>query len=563
MERTTRRARAGMNGGGATFSTADQRADLATKVNLMKTILATLLISATALGAIADSGPAQRYLVATRERPQAVSARFVQRTEAEVVDFQSVRGFAAMLTAEEAATLARDPGVRFVEPDPKRYLHDRDLMGAVREARNISATAEAGTQIVPYGVPLVQAPAVWSYGRGRGIKVGVVDTGIDSRHPDLVGNFRGGKSFVGDILVPSADGDGHGTHVSGTIAAIDNQIGVVGVAPEADLYSLRVFNENAEFTNASALIEVIDWAIANKLNVLNMSLGGPDTSQLEREAFARAQKNGILIFASSGNSGRREISYPAGYEGAIGVGAIDASLSPATFSTFGSTVKLTAPGVGVLSTYPVDNGLLPLITGNGIPGMAADLLANSPSRRVAGQFVFCNLGKPGEFPASVVGKIALIQRGELNFSEKAKNAKAAGAIGVIIFNNVDGPFNGTLGEEPFAWPVSVGISLDEGLALRSAPPGTEVSVDFVQGFEFLQGTSMSCPHVSGVAALVWSVRPSASAAEVRDALLNTATDLGAPGWDEVFGFGAVNALAAARQLAPSRFPPLRVRPTRR
>lgn len=527
----------------------------------MKTILATFLLSVTALGAVADSGPAQRYLVATRERPQAVSARFVQRTDAEVIDFQSVRGFAAMLTAEEAAALALDPGVRFVEPDPKRYLHDRDLMGAVRDTRDISATAEAGAQIVPYGVPLVQAPAVWSYGRGRGIKVGVVDTGIDSRHPDLVGNFRGGKSFVGDILVHSADGDGHGTHVSGTIAAIDNQQGVVGVAPEADLFSLRVFNENAEFTNAGALIEVIDWAIANKLNVLNMSLGGPENSQLEREAFARAQQNGILIFASTGNSGRREVSYPAGYEGAIGVGAVDSTLAKASFSTFGSTVKITAPGVGVLSTYPVDNGQLPLITGSGIPGMAAGLLANSPSRRFTGQFVFCSLGKPGEFPPSVAGKIALIERGELAFAEKAKNAKAAGAIGVIIYNNVDGTFSGTLGDEPFAWPVTVGISLDEGLELRSAPPGAEITVDFVQGFQFLQGTSMSCPHVSGVAALVWSVRPGASAAEVRDALLNTATDLGEPGWDEVFGFGAVNALAAAKQLAPSLFP--RVRPVRR
>ena len=407
----------------------------------------------------------------------------------------------------------------------------------------------------------MQAPAVWKIARGAGIRVGVVDTGIDSRHPDLAGNFRGGKSFVGDILVPTADGDGHGTHVAGTIAALDNGEGVVGVAPEAELYSLRVFDAKADFVNGSALIEVIDWSIANGLNVLNMSLGGPETSQLEAEAFARAKQNGILVFASSGNDGVRLINYPAGYDGAIAVGAIDATFNVAPFSTSGPNVAITAPGVGVLSTYPIDKGNLPLITGNGLSDIPADLLQNSPSGIVTGQYVFCSLGRNGEFPASVSGKIALIQRGEITFAEKARNAKTAGATGVIIFNNVDGPFLGTLGEEPFAWPVTMSVTLADGLALKAARSGTEIALRFVRGFEFLQGTSMSCPHVAGVAALVWSVRPEASAAEVRDALLNTATDLGDPGRDESFGFGAVNALAAAKQLAPSLFP--RVRPVRR
>ena len=525
----------------------------------MKTILATLLVSAATLGTAADATPSQRYLVATRERPEGVISR-IAPIAAGVVEFRSVRGFAATLSDDDARTLALDPAVRFVEPDPKRYLLDREIRDGARAFR-ARATSEVGTQIVPYGVPLVHAPAVWGVARGRGIKVGVVDTGVDSRHSDLAANFRGGKTFVGDLLPAPQDGDGHGTHVSGTIAAIDNDEGVVGVAPEAEIYSLRVFDENAEFANASALIEAIDFAIANNLNVLNMSLGGPESSQLEREAFARAEQNGVLVFASSGNSGRREVSYPAGYEGAIAVGAVDSTLQQASFSTFGVNVKITAPGVGVLSTYPVDAGLLPLITGNGIPAIAADLMQNSPSGQLNGQYVFCNLGKPGEFPASVAGKIALIQRGELTFADKAKNAMAAGAIGVIIFNNVDSPFSGTLGEEPFAWPVTVGISLAEGTALRSAAPDTSIALRFEQGFEFLSGTSMSCPHVAGVAALVWSVRPEASAAEVRNALLSSANDLGAPGWDEVFGFGVVNAHAAARQLAPSLFP--RLRPTRR
>jgi subtilisin family serine protease len=513
-----------------------------------------------ALGAAAEQPATQRYLVATRENPRAVSAR-IAGVETEAVHFTAVRGFAATLTEDEARALAADPGVRFVEPDPKRYLHvDRDAFRASTSLRSAS-TPEALSQVVPYGIPLVQATSIWGHARGAGIKVGVVDTGIDSRHPELASRLRGGQTFVGSELPHLQDGVGHGTHVAGTIAAIDDSEGVVGVAPEAELYSLRVFDENGEFTNASALIEAIDWAIANGLRVLNMSLGGPESSILESEAFDRAAASGVLVFASTGNDGRRLTNYPAAYGGAIGVGAVDSSLALAPFSTFGDSVELVGPGVGVLSTVPIDAGSFPLITGNGIPGIAADLMSNSPTGRVTGQYVFCNIGRPGDCPASVSGKIALIERGELTFADKAKNAKAAGAIGVIVYNNTAGTINGTLGEEPFAWPVTVGITQREGEALVAAAAGTTLTIDFVQGYGFLDGTSMSCPHVAGVAALVWSLKPDATAAEVRDALLKTATDLGAQGWDERFGFGEVNAFAAAKALAPELFP--RTRPTRR
>lgn len=525
----------------------------------MKRLLLTMFAGAMALAAVAEEPSTARYLVATRERPHAVAAR-VAATEAGVVRFAAVDGFAATLTAAQARELALDPGVLFVEPDPPRFLHaDPEPMRA-RVSRAVSP--EAGRQIVPYGIPLVQASSVWGVGRGAGIKVGVVDTGIDSRHPDLAARLRGGMSFVGNGQLPHLqDGVGHGTHVAGTIAATDNGDGVVGVAPEADVYSLRVFDEAGEYTNASALIEAIDWAIANGVRILNMSLGGPDSSVLERQAFDRALENGILVFASTGNDGKRLTNYPAAYPSAIGVGAVDSRLAKATFSTFGDSVKIVGPGVGVLSTYPVDAGIVPIITGSGLPGIAADLMRNSPAGRVSGEYVFCGLGNPGDFPASVSGKIALIERGELTFADKAKNAKAAGAKAVIVFNNQPGGFSGTLGDEPFPWPVTVGITQEEGDALVAAAAGTTITLDFVQGYEFLDGTSMSCPHVAGVAALVWSLRPGASAVEVRDALLGTAVDLGAQGWDELYGFGEVNAFAAARALAPELFP--RTRPTRR
>jgi subtilisin family serine protease len=519
----------------------------------MKTMLSMLFATMTAFGAFAGTPETQRYLVATRERPQLVSAK-IAGADAGIVEFATVRGFAVTMTADDARRLALDPGVRFVEPDPKRYLDvDRNALRASAAARPAPAP-EATVQIVPYGIPLVQATSIWRLARGGGIKVGVVDTGVDSRHPDLAGNLRGGQSFVGTGLPPLQDGAGHGTHVSGTIAALDNGLGVVGVAPEAEIYSLRVFDENAEFANASALIEAIDWAIANGIRVLNMSLGGPESSQLEREAFDRAAQNGVLIFASTGNDGKRLTNYPAAYDGAVGVGAVDATLTRAAFSTFGDSVDVVGPGVGVLSTFPIDAGTLPLITGSGLQGIAAALMTNSPAGRITGPYVFCKLGAPGDFPAAVSGKIALIERGDLTFADKAKNAKAAGAIGVIVFNNIPGAFSGTLGDEPFAWPVTVSVTQEEGKALVAAAAGTTLTIDFVQGYEFLAGTSMSCPHLSGVAALIWSLKPQATAGEVRDAILKTATDLGTPGRDEMYGFGEVNAFAAAKALAPELFP---------
>lgn len=518
----------------------------------MKTILSTLLATLTALGALAATPDAERYLVATRERPQLVSGK-IAGADSGVIDFTTVRGFAATMTADEARLLALDPNVRFVERDPRRYLDAERQSLRTSSASRLSPSPEAQVQVLPYGISLVQAPSIWRLGRGAGIKVGVVDTGIDSRHPDIAGHLRGGEAFVGDQLSPMQDGAGHGTHVAGTIGAIDNDLGVVGVAPDAEIYSLRVFDENGEFTNASALIEAIDWAIANGIRVLNMSLGGPESSQLEREAFDRAAQNGVLIFASTGNDGRRFTNYPAAYDGAVGVGAVDSTLERAGFSTFGDSVDVVGPGVGILSTYPIDAGYMSLISGSGIPGIAANLMTNSPSGRVSGQYVYCKLGAPADFPASVDGKIALIGRGDITFADKAKNARAAGAIGVIVFNNVPGAFSGTLGEEPFPWPVTVGITQEEGNALVAAASAETITIDFVPGYEFLQGTSMSCPHLSGVAALIWSLKPEASAAQVRDAILESATDLGKPGWDEMYGFGEVNALAAAKALAPELF----------
>ena len=291
-----------------------------------------------------------------------------------------------------------------------------------------------------------------------------------------------------------------------------------------------------------------------------MSLGGPESSLLEEQAFARAAENGILIFAASGNDGEMVVNYPAAYNGAIAVGAVDSSRRLAVFSTSGSFLKLAAPGVSVLSTVPVGSASLAMITGSGLPPIQGDLMEGSPHGELSGPYVYCGLGKPGDFPAAVNGRIALLKRGDLTFADKAKNAKAAGAAGVIVFNNVEGIFSGTLGDATFDWPVTLAVSMEDGETMKQAPASTTISVAY-QDYGYNQGTSMACPHAAGVAALVWSIARGASAAQIQDALLTSAQDLGDPGFDPYFGYGLVDALAATKKLAPGLFQ--RMRPVRR
>ncbi|MCA1733035.1 MAG: S8 family serine peptidase, partial [Acidobacteria bacterium] len=367
----------------------------------------------------------------------------------------------------------------------------------------------------------------------------------------------------------------HGTHVAGTIAALDNDLGVVGVAPEIGLYAIKVLRRNADGNasgSASGIIKAVDWAIANGMDILNLSLGSDDSSLAEREAFQRAADAGILSIAASGNDyldlNRDGIGFPAGYPTVMAVGAIDDRTSIATFSQRGSQLSLVAPGVAVVSTLPVGSADLPDVTVDGVE-IPTVTLAGSPRGSVEGNFYFAGLGKPADFNSSARGKIAVINRGELFFRDKARNAKEAGATGVIIINNLPGftDFNGTLlpvdtttGElmfpedKSYAFPVTVGVTKEDGENLLKTPGSSiRVSVD-AYDYGSLQGTSMATPHVSGVAALVWSLAPDASAAMVRNALEQGAKDIGLPGFDTIFGFGVVDAYQSGRILAPELFP---------
>lgn len=208
-------------------------------------------------------------------------------------------------------------------------------------------------QTVPYGIPLIKADKVQAQGyKGANVKVGIIDTGIASSHTDL--KVVGGASFVSGESY-NTDGNGHGTHVAGTVAALDNTTGVLGVAPNVSLYAIKVLNSSGSGTY-SAIVSGIEWATQNGLDVINMSLGGPSGSTALKQAVDKAYASGIVVVAAAGNSGssgsQNTIGYPAKYDSVIAVGAVDSNKNRASFSSVGSELEVMAPGVSVYSTYP-------------------------------------------------------------------------------------------------------------------------------------------------------------------------------------------------------------------
>jgi subtilisin family serine protease/flagellar hook assembly protein FlgD len=182
---------------------------------------------------------------------------------------------------------------------------------------------------------------------GKKIKIAVIDTGI-SNHPDL--KVSGGVTYV-EGTTSFKDDNGHGTHVAGTIAALHNKIGVVGAASKSDIYAVKVLNKNGS-GSISQVIQGIEWAIENQMNIISMSLGSTQYSRALHEVIIDANKNGILVIAAAGNSGNRENSllYPAQYPEVLSVGATDKNHSRANFSSTGPELDVVAPGVDILST---------------------------------------------------------------------------------------------------------------------------------------------------------------------------------------------------------------------
>ncbi|MBO9129210.1 S8 family serine peptidase [Bacillus sp. 165] len=490
----------------------------------------------------------------------------------------------------------------------KRVWKD-DIIQLDLPAATQSASASKMMDSIPQiGVDKLHAEKV----TGKGIKVGVLDTGIDYNHPDLKYAYQGFRASFGDPKAvepdmvkgwdfidndadpmettykdwqasgkPEVSSSGsayyteHGTHVSGTIAGEQKNTvdyAVKGVAPDVDLYGYRVLGPYGSGAT-SGVLAGIDKAVSDGMDVINLSLGGGENDPLDPTSVAinNAMLSGVVAVVAAGNNGPNEQTLHSPGTAALGitVGASDFAMDIPTFTSM-TAGDQTFENVKLLGKS------------------FSDKLENLQNQSLPVEFV--GLGKPEDVTGKdLTGKIALIQRGEITFVDKIKNAAKAGAKAVIVYNNVDGEIPSYLGEAvglipsfrltkadgerlkalgnnasltfgtlastktegdtlaSFSSRGPVGTTYDikpdvvaPGVAIFSTIPeyinSPQEGVDYTNAYARLQGTSMATPHVAGVAALILQSHPGYTPFDVKAALMNTSVDL--KGNNSVFEQGA-------------------------
>ncbi|HEX9668159.1 MAG TPA: S8 family serine peptidase [Thermoanaerobaculia bacterium] len=500
------------------------------------------------LGTPAAEAAGRQYLVGYAGPPGAGERAWIEARRGTVVRALPRAGaLAVRLEPSELPALRARPGVLYVEEDALRWPLDL-----------------AARQLVPalanglYGLVRTRMTDVQRRGiSGDGVVVGVADSALDCGHPDIAPRLVAVHDLLGaDAACAVDDAATHGTHVAGIVLAANNRVGVVGGAPGAALAHARVCDGGCR---TSAIIAGVSWlADVVGARIVNLSLGGDQFLETEALFYRRLRDQGVLVVAAAGNEAEKPVSFPAGYEGVVAVGATGPDDGLAAFSSRGTDLDLVAPGVGVLSAVPrgtgQDSAVEQLLRRRRIALPAVGLVFAGQAEALRGRLVACGLGRPEEFSRAVRGQIALIQRGELLFSEKVFNAMAAGAAGVVIVNHEPGPLHGTLREarapDGRPWIPAVGVADLDGERLRRESLGRAVLLRLRRSdWDSLSGTSMAAPHVSAALALLWSTDPAASADEVEARLFASSTDLGPRGWDSSFGHGRLDAFEA---IFPSR-----------
>jgi len=235
-----------------------------------------------------------------------------------------------------------------VEPDRKVHVETRGFLPTT--TRPPSSVPDP-SQRIPWGVRAVNAPFLWKKSRGEGVRIGIVDTGVDFSHDDIKPALMRGVNLLNRNLLPFDD-NGHGTHIAGTIAASNAAGGIRGVAPGAKLYPIKAFDREGS-AYVSDIILSIHWCIAHGIDVINMSFGMSSYSPSLHQAVKSAYQRNVIVVASSGNHGRRgAIDYPARFTQTIAVGAVNKRNRIAAFSNRSRHVDLYAPGEAVYSTWP-------------------------------------------------------------------------------------------------------------------------------------------------------------------------------------------------------------------
>ena len=230
-------------------------------------------------------------------------------------------------------------------------LEQCDIINLLPFVREDIATVQDVQQRAGWEITAFNLLDTWSLTQGEGVVVAVLDTGCDLNHDDLKGNLLEGRNFVKKGM-PPIDDQGHGSHVAGTICALNNDFGVVGVAPKAKVMPVKVLDSKGA-GNLSVVAEGIKWSADQGVDFIVMSLGSPTPTPVIYDAIKYAESKGVVTWCAAGNAGKtRQIFYPAAYPEVIGIGAIDENLHRANFSCTGPDLDFLAPGVGILSTVP-------------------------------------------------------------------------------------------------------------------------------------------------------------------------------------------------------------------
>jgi len=342
---------------------------------------------------------------------EALLAKFsgVVEMELPIID-----GALILLPLPAVSGLAGEPAIRFVEMDQRVSAFPKPPWAGGPGGPD---EEEPPPQVIPTGVDRVDAEL--SANTAYGIKVAVIDTGIDYTHPDLDGNYKGGYDYVNNDADP-IDDNGHGTHVAGIIAAEDNDIGVVGVAPQAWLYAVKVLDRRGDGW-LSDVIAGINWAAENDMDVANLSLGAKGQSQALHTAVVNATLAGVTLVVAAGNESDDAEGYvPATYDEVITVSAIadfdgqSGGLASskyygrgrfkteqkddafAYFSNYGQDIDLAAPGVEIYSTSV--KGKYETLSGT---SMAAPHVAGA-----AALYIFTNAPSPDDVNGDGVDTVA-------------------------------------------------------------------------------------------------------------------------------------------------------------
>jgi len=278
-----------------------------------------------------------KVLIGFKEKPGAAQQTMVRGLGGKIkYTYNIIPAIAASVPEVAIEALKKNPNITNVELDSMVFALDTELDNS-------------------WGVKRIGAGIVHESGKnGEGIKIAIIDTGIDKDHPDLNDNLVNGVNFVSkpSWRTPDPnewdDDNGHGTHVAGIIAAEDNNTGVVGVAPGAALYALKVLDRTGS-GYVSDVVAAIQWATENDIQVINMSLGGAYDIWLDAACWLAYYYDGLILVAAAGNGG--SVIYPAAYDSVIAVSATNSADELAWFSSTGPEVELAAPGVDIYSTY--------------------------------------------------------------------------------------------------------------------------------------------------------------------------------------------------------------------